>query len=658
MPDLKYNAQDFEPVEQPQRQVTVAFNPDEFDIVTSPDNAPSLSPDVPAELSLPQWAKDDPYLYHTVTAFREAGYPILEAALTTAGTAFGALSSPATGPFGPIAGGGLGYAGAKQIERSADELAGLAAPLRSDMEQNVQDTALGVAFGLTPTVVSPVINVGAKIAGKVMDLGQLAKVKAAKIARATTNGKLPEVLNRLRHAPPNVTASQAIANRVNLDTGRSVVNAPVTQAMLRDAEQRASTQISDLRNAQDVVRQNNLSRMAQGVTQTESLTGRNAARAEMRNRLIPELNTELQAADEAGQRLPRMQERIDTFNRVARSRVNDTTQFMAMNQTAGQLERDTATFEQYLADSLESHGLHPLRAAPILDEIRTIARDPEIARNEDILNDIARSIENWTDGNGIISARALDSLRKDAINSAIEQLRPGSDQTSKKKLSALILGRVKPIIINAIENAGGTGYSQWLRNWEAGMNEISRTKLGAELLRMYKGSMSKKEFLDVVTGNAPEKVEKILGPGRYDIGRELGERAAGQLRQMAAQVMRDRDIMRQATEGSQELNLLLEEHFKKFPMPNWFSRWVSAAHGVRNVLEEHVSGKIMKHLADAAKSARSFEELLRLLPASERVEVLRGLGQFKANLPAGAVGTFERGVTNYLNSPQEPMEAQ
>ena len=117
-----------------------------------------------------------------------------------------------------------------------------------------------------------------------------------------------------------------------------------------------------------------------------------------------------------------------------------------------------ARFAQGAADALRSVGIKPLEGAKIAQSIAGVANKPEFAGNDLLAGaakNVADDIAKWTGSGGVIDAVALDAIRKNSVNAAIQQLRPGVDATTQRNLAAGVLSKVKPLIDDALEAAGG-----------------------------------------------------------------------------------------------------------------------------------------------------------------------------------------------------------
>jgi ribosomal protein S7 len=229
----------------------------------------------------------------------------------------------------------------------------------------------------------------------------------------------------------------------------------------------------------------------------------------------------------------------------------------------------------------------------------------------------------WTSVDGIIPGEALDAIRKNSVNAAVRKLMAGADPTAQQQAAASVMANIKPLIIDAIENAGGTGYRQYLANYTKGSQNIAARKLSAEARKLYRDSPDL--FVKLVEGNSPEAVEKIMGKGNYNLALELSQDALGALKTAATQVTTRGEIAKQATAGEKALVDLMSEHSSVLKIPNWFDPRITTANKALDIVEKKVGKATLKKLSEAAKNVDNFEQLLSTLPASERNAVLKAM---------------------------------
>jgi hypothetical protein len=598
--------------------------------------------------------------------------PLVEAGTSIAGGLIGSRA----GPYGALGGAALGYGAGMEAMEAADVYLG-GKPSRSAM-QAVAEPVQNVGTGALMELGGPLVAKGAglamkgltKAAGKVADLFNTSEQKAAKIARNALGDDLPAVMNALKKVPEGTSVAAGVAD----------VNSPVFQSLIDRALRRDPRFLLALEKAEGDTSLNALSRLAGGATATEVRASQEAAKKAVNEKLIPQLNVEMEAANIAGRKLPELEAEAARFGQAASQKVEDVRRFTAAGERAiekakqkvpvpgmprmpvkytyeaelAKRAEDVASqaadaslafgearrFSQAAADSLAAHGLKPLKADSVIGRIEQISKDPKLAGNKEVersLKQVSKDIQKWTNEGGVIDAWALDAIRKNSVNSVIRQMYPGATKSQQKELAQGVLSRIKPEIVRAVEDAGGTGYGEYLTNYAKEMRGIAEQKLTGKALEMFKaGKEGRDNFVRLVQGESPEQVEKILGPGSYDIAREVSENTMSVLRDEASKVLRSQSAKKQASEGQEALAELLSQNISSFRLPSYLNTIVTSTNAALDSLERKIGEKAMNRLTEAFKSAKSTEELLTLLPTAERAKVTEALAKPEAWLKATA----------------------
>ena len=634
---------------------------------------PQLQKQVDAPLTnVPDWARSNPSLYGIAGATRELLSPIAEAGGMIAG---GVIGAPG-GPLGSALGAGLGYGIGKQTIRAADIALGNVAPESSgkEMVRAAKNVAEGAALDAGGQLIVPVIGAAVKgagkVAGKVVDVFRdSGKIKAAGIVRKSLGDDLQPALAALRGAPTDITAGQALAD----------INSPVTQALFSRAMERDPKFLTNLLGKQEAARFRQLSLIANASDQTAAKAAQSEMKDILNRELIPVLETELSAANLAGQMGPKLQLKADRFANAAASKVEDVRRFTAAAERApnvapsmstpsglpipsrytyvgGDLARraeevatqaaegslrfgEASQFANAALHSLEAHGLKPLTTESIVANLTRTASNPKFAGNKDVqtvLGRVADDLAQWTNSGGVIDAWALDSIRKNSVNSAVKAMYPAAETKAQKELAAKVLAEVRPLIIDAVEAAGGTGYRGYLKSYADGMQRIGQTKLGAEALRLYQSSP--RRFIELVEGNSPKAVEKVFGTGNYDIAKQMSQDAMSRLKIVSAEVKRDMKVAEQIKAGEAAFNELLDNSISKFQIPNVLNPKIAMANRGLRELEKKVGKDAMNALTEASKSGRSMAELIQTLPASQKSAVLNAMSNPQLWLPKPTQG--------------------
>jgi hypothetical protein len=95
------------------------------------------------------------------------------------------------------------------------------------------------------------------------------------------------------------------------------------------------------------------------------------------------------------------------------------------------------------------------------------------------------------------------------------------------------------------------------------------------------------------------------------------------LRGAAQQVKTGAEVAKQATAGEQALVELMKDNVSTMKLPNVFSVVATTTNKALDILEKRIGKATLIKLTEAAKDAKSFDELLNTLPASERNVILK-----------------------------------
>jgi hypothetical protein len=571
--------------------------------------------------------------------------PTVEA-LGSAGGA--ALGTPA-GPLGVVGGAGLGYGLAKGgLDTLETALGYRQGP--GTAEEAVVGGAKDVLMGASMEAGGrAAVQALGSAAGKIADLRQIPKQKAADIAKQALGRDLETVIGTLRNAPPNASVAEITAGIEN----------PTWQALIQRSLERDPQFVRKFNLLGERESRNVLAQLAGGTTAAETratvesaknalnaMTGPQREAALSRANLgksVAQFETEAErlAAQAAGEvenvRFLKRAEAVAERAAVPKGPVDiaDIRQYtypLDLAKKADEWASQAATasldlgqgarFAQGAADALRSVGIKPLEGEPLIRSLSAVGRNPEFAGNDLIsgaLKNVTDDIAKWTSSGGVIDARALDAIRKNSVNAAIQQLRPGMDATAQRNLAAGVLSEIKPALIDAIESAGGTGYRQYLADYTKGMQQISERKLVGEAARLWK--TDKDAFVKLVQNESPEVVEKFLGKGNYNIATEVADSTLETLRAQAQQRIKQVSVKEQAGEGQAALRELLRQNVSKFRLPSHLSAWVTNTNRSLQLLEDAIGKKTLDTLTQALKTPQGAEDLLSTLSGAERLRV-------------------------------------
>jgi len=523
--------------------------------------------------------------------------PLVEAG----GAIMGGLLGTSMGPVGTVSGAGLGYGIAKEGMELADVYLGGKAP-RQGAAQAVEPVR-NIVEGATLEMGGQALTKGlGYVGGKVMDLRQIPKQKAAAIAQKALGDDLPTVINALRNTSPNASIAEVTAKIEN----------PTWQALIKNALEKDPQFVRKAQLLGETESRNALAQLAGGSTATQVRATADLAKSNLNTVTTPMREASLNRAN-LGQYVA---------DDAALRRAND----LAVLTGSGS-KIDPAQFVAQATGAekaLRSVGIKPLEGAPLADKIASISKNPSFAENDLIqgsVQQVSDGIRRWTGSGGVIDANALEAIRKNAVNAAIAKLRPGADATAQRNLAAGVMSKIKPIIDDAIEGAGGAGWRDYLTTHAQGMRAIAERKLTGEAAKLWK--TDKDAFVRLVQGESPEAVEKILGPGSYDIAKELSDSTMSVLQKQAQKRLTELSIKQQVTEGGAALSQLLKQETSRFRLPSFLNFWATAGNKTLSELEQRIGAKTMAQLTQAMKTPQGAVNLLETLPAAERNQVLQ-----------------------------------
>ena len=593
--------------------------------------------------------------------YQNIARPVLAPTIETAGAIGGGLLGGTAGTFGAgpvgtatggVFGAGLGYGLAKEGLENIDVALGIKPPRQGAavVTEPLRNVVEGATYEVGGRVVAPYV---AKGVNKLIDLGlgSPAQLKAANIARSSLGNDIPQVLNTLKNAPPNASVAEITASIEN----------PTWQALIQEALERDPQYLRKTQLFGEEESLKALSKLAGGGNAAETRAVLENAKKALNATTTPQREAALSRAN-LGQDVAEYEAKAGKLSEEAAAKVADVRRLINAGQLAEASARldlikaglpvgftrhtykgelalmadrwasdaanasldlgQGARFAQAAADSLRSFGIKPLKTDSLVASIQNITKNPKFAGNRDLLTSVdtvADDIARWTDKNGVIDVNALEAIRKNSVNGVIQKLYPNADATAQKRLASDVLSSIRPLIDDAIESTGGTGWKKYLSNYREGMQKIAERELTGEALVLWK--TNKDAFVRLVQNETPEAVEKVLGIGRYDIAKELSEGALDVLRQQANKRMAQLSSQSQITEGKKALSNLIEQNTSVMRFPSLLNVFATAGNKVLSEYEKAIGVKTMKILTEAMKTPQGAANLLETLPQAEKNRV-------------------------------------
>lgn len=126
--------------------------------------------------------------------------------------------------------------------------------------------------------------------------------------------------------------------------------------------------------------------------------------------------------------------------------------------------------------------------------------------------------------------------------------------------------------------------------------------------------------------------------------------------EVESELMRDARVASQAKAGAEAMQTIMEANKSKFRLPDFMSVKVTLANQMLRLLEGRLNAKVMGELEKGFASGTSFVDLMKKVPASERIEVLRALGQAQGQLSPTKINMLTQSQ-NMLAPEQENRNA-
>ena len=557
------------------------------------------------------------------------------------------------------------------------------------------DTLTGAGIGaLIPTVAAPALSALAGSApvraatGFVKDLGRGAQLKAGELARAATGDKLAAI-KAANAAFPDMPAELAAAG----------VDQRTYFALLDELAKKDPKEIVlAARAAEAPMHMNELATLAGGPTQTASREAVKASKNTLNAITGPMMETELKAAGTAGEFFkkaePKVQQKyqsmVDALQQSGQlyaaenqtrqallKKLNSPTPGWVSAKTIDQLEQNTlkarqateemnamkwqrqdeGDFLRRQADSLAAHGLSPIDTDSIVGNIAQKIENPKIGVSDEsrkVLLAVADKIQEWTaKGGGYIDPAALHEIRKTYVNEVIQKELAGRDPSYIARQAAKVTVELRPLIDDAIEAAGGTGWRKALDTHAKGMQQLEQRTMSAQLMDMYdKAQANPTEFLRLVRDNNPDAVEKVFGPGSFNIAQQMGEKMRP-LEKIASEVERRQAVTDMAEKGRVALAKIAKDQQGVSLRLPFFNRTASILNKAADILEGKIDRKTMDMLIEGSRSGKNMNDLLNAVPTRERSVILDALSKVGA---PGVVGAAQLS-TNKLAPEKQPRNA-
>jgi hypothetical protein len=554
---------------------------------------------------------------------------------------------------------------------------------------NPEEATTGAAIGAVAPFVLP--TVGRYVAaggGKIIDAftGQLAPVKAGKVAREMAGDAINTIRVANNLAPMDVNAAQAVGG----------VDNDVYQAFLDFYAGKDKTSFQRvLKNDQKLEQLNQLARLAGGSTETEVINNIGDAKRVLNNLTTPMRENVFGKVTETGQVMPALAQESKALRKEAASKVEDVRRFAAaqgraitpaednlatdylLSKLAGSADEvaGKAAFESLSAGAgartaeaklsgMAEKGLQPLAGSTLAAQIDAIANQPGVraddVQRKALLNLRDKFADLSAPSNGLIDVEDVYQVRKTAINDSINKAlaESGYDPKAQTQRLAGLLGDVRSMIDDAIRKAGGgDDWNRYLETFSKGRGQLDQRLAAGQLVKVL--DTDPQRFVDIVKGRDPDFVEKIFGPGNRDIMQAMGGQRPNspmvKLLGIADQAERDLGIKPQIKAGRKALNLEDQYGNPTELIPGFVGYKTAVAKKIAQMVTGKVNEKAQRLITEGVRSGKAMNEILNTLPAEERLKVVDLFRNNPDVQRAVGIGAVQYATPNALAPQQQPQ---
>lgn len=301
-------------------------------------------------------------------------------------------------------------------------------------------------------------------------------------------------------------------------------------------------------------------------------------------------------------------------------------------------ERDVT---KYMLDSLDAHGLKPLEASTVANNIDALASKPGLRASDVVTKSLGEArdkIASLADKNGVIDANDLYMIRKEIGNTI--QKYASENKNFDQRLTSGLQKQVQGYIDDAIEGAGGAGWKGYLAKYADMSKPINEMQVGQYLKDKLVAPLETGEragpFAQAVR-DAPGTIKRSTGGPRFT---ELGQVLSPQNEQVVNAILED--LQRKAAFGkvAAGTNLsggttIAEGAKTGIHLPNLLSRPAMIANFFMKNIGQGADTKINALAAQQYLNPQTLADALKTAPPNQQQQIVNALLQRMA-IGAGA----------------------
>jgi hypothetical protein len=257
--------------------------------------------------------------------------------------------------------------------------------------------------------------------------------------------------------------------------------------------------------------------------------------------------------------------------------------------------------------------------------------------------------------------------------SALNQVKTGLEASTNAQQVSSVLDNLKDLISNKdnkfivknLVNVKSTieqalpGYQQAQQVFAAASPPVNQAKVLGAMQQVLTQPLGVGEragpFMTALGRGETALLKKSTGAARYDdLSQVLTPQQMGVVKGVESELKRNAEVVRQTQAGADAMKIILEANQSKFRLPSFLDVKVTVTNEVLDILKDKMSANVLKELEKGFASAENFQTLMKKVPASQRLDVLRALGQ--ANLSPTKLNIITQ-TQNALAPAQENQNA-
>ena len=256
---------------------------------------------------------------------------------------------------------------------------------------------------------------------------------------------------------------------------------------------------------------------------------------------------------------------------------------------------------------------------------------------------------------------------------ALNQVKTGLEASTDAQQVSSVLDNLKDLIANKdnkfivknLTNVKSTieqalpGYQQAQKVFAAASPPVNQAKVLGAMQQVLTQPLGVGEragpFMTALGRGETALLKKSTGAARYDdLSQVLTPQQMGIVKGVESELKRNAEVVRQTQAGADAMKIILEANQSKFRLPSFLDVKVTVTNEVLDILKDKMSANVLKELEKGFASAKDFETLMKKVPSSQRIDVLRALGQ--ANLSPTKLNIITQ-TQNALAPTQENQNA-